>query len=1531
MAATSYPTCWTRNVTVSSSSNHPYIASTNYSSPGSLYFYSYNNSRVVAVCNPIDQSIPINTLTVEFKMKYSSLDANGIQVGVMSDLDDFSTFVPVGEPQLLSETDTWEDKVVILSSYTGTGAYIALAAISPASQYARAYVDDFVLDYTPSCPGVYGLSTEVISTTSISVDWDNSFVDPAGWNIAYSQTSIAGFDPATIIIVAPTETIPYTISGLTAGETYTFAVQNGCGGNWSSFKEITLPSSAITLPYYQDFEDLSLVSEWEFASSNPTPNKTDMWCIGSATGNSMYVSSDNGVTNSYSEEFNYVYSTALVEFGESPEFTLNFDWKALGEIGYDRLSVYSLPLSSPMPSAGYPIGGKILLSPIGGETTWQNKTITLSNAEYSNTTQRIIFVWYSDISTIVNPPAAIDNIRIFGVDCAAPTNLQATSVTQTSATIEWTEIGSATSWNLYYKESTSLTYDSIFVSNLLPLTINNLSPNTLYDMYIVANCGSESSNISPIANFRTECAPITSLPYIENFDSYGIGSSVMPACWVRNTTYLDRPNISLGGHNGSNCLYFYAGQGTYNIAVMTPIDVLIPVNTLMARFYYKNYNASDELTVGVMTDPLDATTFVAIQTIQASTTSTWAEYEVSFDSYTGYGQYIAFKNTAVVSSSYGYLDDLTVDIIPACTRPGSLSAIGITSTSANITFVPGESSDTDWKIYYKALGDISWDESDVISVPYQLTGLTPNTEYEVYMTTLCDDGAYSDASQIYVFRTECTPLTSLPYSENFDSYLSGSSAMPDCWVRNSNYSNRPQISSSGYSGNCLYFYAPSSGTYNIGVMTLIDGLIPINTLIARFYYKNNYSTDRLVVGVMTDPIDATTFDSITTIQAPTTSTWEQYEVNFSSYAGLGKYIAFKNEFTTTSAFGYIDDLLVDFIPACARPTSVSAAGSGVSMNVTFLPGNSTDTEWYIYFKPVTETNWDSVYTNTLTTTINNLIVQTNYEIYVKTSCSEGSLSEASQIINYTTPCSDIAISSFPWTEGFETGLICWQQDYVLGTVDWESTSLDEVAHTGTQFAFFSDESWGGYKTKLISPVLDITGLSQPYLSFWHKQKAWGSDQDKLKVFYRTGLSGTWTELIHYTTSIPSYVLDSIALPNASATYQIAFEGEQNWAHGVAVDDITVYDLGSLPCSEPTNIVVAPLNNSALVTWTPGGGELSWEIRLEENGAIELTTDTSLTLTGLISNTEYTVYVRSNCGLNYSSWVPTQFTTTNVFISPVVTTTVLTAQIAETTAIFNGIYIEGTESIQSKGFEYKTVIETTWTDQSVVDQTTPFTYNATGLSSNTDYQAKAYVVTATDGRTYGNIVDFTTLTIIPPTVTTDSVGSITQNSAAFYGKITENTEAIQARGFEYKLNTDEWEDAINISASGTTIITATPTILQQGLEYNFRAYARTFTETTYGLPLTFGTLGINDIDGNEILIMIYPNPAESNTNLIISGISGETKIILSDVQGRILNTIKAKPLSGVLEQSIDLNNLAKGVYYIRIQNSDINRTQKLIIK
>ncbi|MDD4829182.1 MAG: choice-of-anchor J domain-containing protein [Bacteroidales bacterium] len=1388
-AATSYPTCWSRNVTTYATANYPYISTTNFSTPGAMYFYAYNNTRTVAVCHPIDATIPINTLMVEFKMRYSTLDTNGIQVGVMTDPNDFSTFVPVGPRQTISEVNVWEDKAVLLNSYTGIGQYIALVADAPASQYARAYVDDFVVDYIPSCPNVYGLSIGASSTTSVYVNWDNTDDQGSGYNIAYATNLTAPFDPttATIIPVSTGTTLPYIIPGFNAGDSVWVAVQRGCNGAFTDAQKVTLPTFANILPFTCDFEDTNVNNTLTIINET----QTNKWFIGAAgangTGNGLYVSSDNGATASYANTTSVTMVSTLVELGNYPEFALTFDWKAGGEgttTLYDYIAVYVLPVGEPvvagtLPSETYRVSPKLNL-----QSTWQTEMISLGLA-YSNTIQKIVFAWRNDGSGGIQPGGMIDNINVVGLTCPSTTDLVASNITTTSADISWnSNLSSVTDWWIYWKEATATDWvDSLNISQN-PYTLSNLLPNTPYQVRIINNCGTELSLPMNILNFRTACDIISTLPYTENFDTYGgTGSAYFPSCWSKITTYSTYPYLQTTNHSAPASLYFYASSGTYNIAVLPEIDASIPINTLMATFWMRKSNATTNLIVGVM-DSLDASSFTPIDTV-----------------------------------------------------------------------------------------------------------------------------------------------------------------------------------------------APVANT-----------------------------------------------------------TWEEIEVNFSSYTGTGQFIAFKSQYNTTTNYLYLDDVVIDIIPSCARPTALSATGTGTSMDVSFTPGNLTDNAWYVYYKPASATDWDSVYTTTIPTNIPGLTLQTTYQIYAKTVCSDGSNSNASQTITYTTPCSAGAISSFPWTEGFEGGLTCWQQEYVVGTTAWTITSSYNAAHTGTGFANFYETS--GNKTKLVSPLLDISALSQPYVSFYHMQEVWVSDQDELKVFYRTSSTGTWTQLVHYTSSIAAYQFDSIALPSPSSTYQLAFEGFGDYGYGVALDDITVYDANSTPCPQPTNVVVTPSNISATVTWSIGS-ESAWEVRLGETGTPTALSTTNYTIPGLTAGTPYTVYVRSNCGTGYSAWVSVQFTTTTAPTPPSVSTTVPTTQITQTTAVFNGTYLQGSDTIQSKGFEYKKTTDASWTDQVVIDGTTPFTYTATNLSASTEYKVKSYVTTATDGRVFGDTITFTTLAIIPPTVTTDSVRNVSQTSATFYGTITANTEQIEARGFEYKLSTEAWADAIIISATGVTNIYASPTTLQDGRTYNVRAYGRTLSDTSYGQTLTFSTLtaptvtttptqpadvqstsatlkgtvtsagnalpsqvvvgfvystttnpvigatgvlqaeatysttdpnfttqitelasntnyffkayitnpvttaygneanfitlGLLGVDGKEISIMMYPNPATSQTNLIVEGVSGETKIVLSDVQGRILNTINTKAVNGVVEQTIDLNNLAKGVYYIRIQNSYINRTQKLIVK
>ncbi len=313
------------------------------------------------------------------------------------------------------------------------------------------------------------------------------------------------------------------------------------------------------------------------------------------------------------------------------------------------------------------------------------------------------------------------------------------------------------------------------------------------------------------------------------------------------------------------------------------------------------------------------------------------------------------------------------------------------------------------------------------------------------------------------------------------------------------------------------------------------------------------------------------------------------------------------------------------------------------------------------------------------------------------------------------------------------------------------------------------------------------------------------------------------------------------------------------------------------------------------------------------------------LTGLSPNTVYTfrAYATTQAGTVYGA---SQNLTTLPLIEPTVLTNAATS-ITETNATLNGMISAGTEVITSQGFEWRVSNTNIWMTVSAIGNA--ITHTLVGLVPNTTYEFRAFATTQA-GTVYGTTKQFTTLAILPPTVITNPATPITSTSAILSGTITIGSEQILTQGFEWKeAGASDWTVVLG-TLSGNNL-TYNLTGLTPNSSYRFRAGVVTATGITYGETQNFTTLGLNGVDGADISIKMYPNPARVQTKLIVSGISGDVKLIISDVQGRTLNTINAQATNGVLEQTIDLNNLVEGVYYIRIQNSDINKTQKLIVK
>jgi hypothetical protein len=129
---------------------------------------------------------------------------------------------------------------------------------------------------------------------------------------------------------------------------------------------------------------------------------------------------------------------------------------------------------------------------------------------------------------------------------------------------------------------------------------------------------------------------------------------------------------------------------------------------------------------------------------------------------------------------------------------------------------------------------------------------------------------------------------------------------------------------------------------------------------------------------------------------------------------------------------------------------------------------------------------------------------------------------------------------------------------------------------------------------------------------------------------------------------------------------------------------------------------------------------------------------------------------------------------------------------------------------------------------------------TGLTPYTQYYLRAYATNSV-GTGYGNELTFTTITL--PTVTTDSVTDITQNTATSGGNVTfDGGSPVIERGVCWSTSSNPTTAGSHTSdGSGMGAFTSYLTGLTASTLYHVRAYATNNAGIAYGNELTFTTL------------------------------------------------------------------------------------------
>ncbi|MBR5725378.1 MAG: choice-of-anchor J domain-containing protein, partial [Muribaculaceae bacterium] len=451
-----------------------------------------------------------------------------------------------------------------------------------------------------------------------------------------------------------------------------------------------------------------------------------------------------------------------------------------------------------------------------------------------------------------------------------------------------------------------------------------------------------------------QCHPYDDFPYVENFATGGQWRFIngdLTNQWVWGEAGVrNDPHIYISDNDGTSNHY------TINSAAMVYATKLFHFEEGGYRFQYdwlaygeKNWDylrvalvpasvelsASTSVPSGFSYQGLP-TGWIALDGGAQLNQNTWWQTTISeIEVPTGdYLMVFAWRNdNSVGTQPPAAIDNVSITPI-TCLAPAELTAQYVGATQVILDWTPSGNED-EWRVW------LSWENgNETLYVPYTanthpftLTGLTAGRTYTANVYAVCGPDDASMPSNEISFTTSTNPCDdpiSLPFTENFDGYTGSTSpsvnVLPDCWSRintttASYYSGYPRVtefSSYAHSGpNFLYFMSnyDSDPQDQYAILPPVDHTANlVLSLYARIPAAGRNGT--FMVGVMTDPSDASTFTELASYQ-PTSTTYTYYSIPLGLYTGDGTYIAIKMP-AASSEVNYrgvcIDDIAIE--PLC---------------------------------------------------------------------------------------------------------------------------------------------------------------------------------------------------------------------------------------------------------------------------------------------------------------------------------------------------------------------------------------------------------------------------------------------------------------------------------------------------------------------------------------------------------------------------------------------------------------------------------------
>ncbi|MBN2893594.1 MAG: fibronectin type III domain-containing protein [Bacteroidales bacterium] len=574
------------------------------------------------------------------------------------------------------------------------------------------------------------------------------------------------------------------------------------GSSWSSIKASTESSAWIT-PYVMDPNNHNTLYAG-YTNVYKSTNAGSSWTkIGTATGSGTIVELELAPSNT-----SYIYYIKEYWNGSSMSYTVGkttnggSTWSSIGT---------GLPLSSAAPTSitvstndpqtlwvtfsGYVAGTKVYKSTNAG-SSWTNVSGNLPNMPvnavvYQDGSDDGIYVgcdvgvYYRDNSmsdwedySVNLPKTVIKELEIYYDDanpsnsklraatygrsvwetplasapstCNAPTSLQATDVTTTTAKLTWTAASGALTYDVRYKATSSGTWNEQNTSNTY-LNIGGLNTDvTQYEFQVRTNCSEGPSAYTESAYFGytpvTYCESKGNSATDEWIGAFALGS-------INNTSGNN------GGYGDFTAMSSDLNRGENASFSITPTWAGTKYNEGYAIWIDYNHDGDFE----------DSGEQVFTKAA-SQTTPVTGSFTVPADAQTGETRLrVILKYNAIPASScgtydYGETEDYTVNIVNggdniAPSAPTSLTSNNVTTTTVDLSWTASTDNVgvTGYDIYRNGtkLGTVAGTSSTV-------SGLTASTTYSFYVIAYDAAGNHSAESNVIQVTTNANPDTQAP-------------------------------------------------------------------------------------------------------------------------------------------------------------------------------------------------------------------------------------------------------------------------------------------------------------------------------------------------------------------------------------------------------------------------------------------------------------------------------------------------------------------------------------------------------------------------------------------------------------------------------------------------------------------------------------------------------------------------------------------------------------------------------------------------